>query len=147
MATREKTSTEVEVPSVNSIAAVDSMSADEYASWLQSEQISVETFDGGSEWELVGNKDVLIGEEMVIARIRFNDTDSGSFVSVCAYTKKGDKIVFNDGGVGVYKQLQNYVRKTGRTTAIRCPKGLRVSRYKYVDSDGAERPAATYYIA
>ena len=136
-----------EIVTVNSIPAVDSMTSDEYAAWLKSESITVETFDGGSEWDLIGNKDSLIDQDMVIARIRFNETETGSFVSVCAYTNKGDKIVFNDGGTGVYQQLENYVRRTGRTTAIRCPKGLRVSRYKYIDKHGVERPAATYYIA
>ena len=137
-----------EVVPVNSIAAVDSMSADEYEKWLKKEGITVEEFDGGSEWDLVGNKETLIDQDMLIARIRFNDTESGNFVSVCAYTvPDGNKVVFNDGGTGVYKQLQNYVRKHGRTTAIRCPKGLRVSRYKFTDTDGKERDAATFYIA
>lgn len=137
-----------ELVPVESIAAVDSMSAQEYQAWLASEGITVEEFDGGSEWELVGNKDILIDRDIVIARLRFNDTDSGQFVSVCAYTvPEGEKVVFNDGGTGIYKQLMNYVRKHGRTTAIRCSKGLRVSRYKYTDDSGKERDAATYYLA
>ena len=147
MASRNMDNTNSEVGPISSTSAVDNMTAKEYADWLKSQSISVEDFDGGSDWELVGNKDNLIDQDMIIARIRFNDTDSGQYVSVCAYTNKGDKIVFNDGGAGVYQQLVNYTRKTGRTTAIRCPKGLRVSRYKYVDADGVERPAATYYIA
>ena len=137
-----------ELVPVESIPAVDSMNAQEYLKCLDSEGITVEQFDGGSEWELVGNKDVLLDRDIVIARLRFNDSDSGQFVSVCAYTvPDGEKVVFNDGGTGIYKQLMNYVRKHGRTTAIRCPKGLRVSRYPYTDENGKERQGATYYLA
>ena len=137
-----------EIVPVDSIAAVDRMTAQEYQQWLATENIDVAEFDGGSDWDLVGNKDTLVDRDIVIARVRFNNTDSGDFVSVCAYTvPEGDKVVFNDGGTGIYRQLMTYVNKTGRTTAIRCRKGLRVSRYKFTDDSGKERDAATYYLA
>ena len=91
---------------------------------------------------------MLINQDMVVARIRFNEGTSGNFVSVCAYTiPDGKKVIFNDGGTGVYKQLKSYTERTGRTTAIRCKKGLKPSRYTYVDDNGVERDAVTFYIA
>ena len=137
-----------ELVPIKSIAAVDSMTADEFASWLVSENIDVVDFDGGSEWDLVGDKDILINQDMVIARIRFNETTGGNFVSVCAYTiPDGKKVVFNDGGTGIYKQLSTHVARGKQETGIRCKKGLRVSRYTYVDDKDVERDAATYYLA
>ena len=137
-----------EIVPVSSIPAVDTMSADEFAAWLASENIEAVEFDGGSEWELIGDKEMLINQDMVVARIRFNEGTSGNFVSVCAYTiPDGKKVIFNDGGTGVYKHLKSYTERTGRTTAIRGKKGLKPSRYTYVDDNGVERDAVTFYIA
>jgi DNA-binding cell septation regulator SpoVG len=136
------------VSAAQSIAAVDKMNVSDYEAWLRSEKIEVVEFKG-SDWEIVGNKDTLVDKPFVIARVKFNDGDSGTFVSVCAYTiPDGEKVIFNDGSTGVYDQLKSYVDKTGRTTAISCPKGLRVSRYTYTDpKTGKDSPAATYYLA
>jgi len=134
------------VPAADSISAVDKMDLEQYQAWLASESINLVEFKGG-DWDLVGSKDELIGVPFVIARIRFNtnDNDEVTFVSVCAYTKDR-KVVFNDGSTGIFEQLSAYVSKHDRTTAISCPKGLRVSRYEYVNDKGVTTPAATYYI-
>lgn len=128
----------------DAITAVDKMTAEEYGAWLTSEGINVVEFKG-SDWDLVGDKDTLLAVPFVIARIRFNEGDSGNFVSVCCYTKTG-KVIFNDGSTGVYEQLKDYTNKNARTTAISCPRGLRVSRYTYTDDKGVDRDAATYYL-
>jgi hypothetical protein len=149
MAKAKEASTEIAV--VDSIRAVDKMTAEEYMDWLSTESIEVVDFDGGSDWELIGDKDELIGKDFVIARIRFNSRANGQSwdgVSVCAYdSKDGKKFIFNDGGTGVYNQLQNYVDTHGVATGIRCKRGLRVSRYTYTDEKGKEAEAATYYLA
>ncbi len=137
-----------EITPVSSIKQINTMTAEEYQQWLISEGANVETFDGGSEWDLVGDKADLIGVPFVIAMLRWNDTTDGVFVSVMAFKEDGTKIVFNDGGTGVYQQLQTYVAKHKRDTGIMCPKGLRKSDYMYTDKQtGKERPATTYYIA
>jgi hypothetical protein len=68
---------------------------------------------------------------------------------VCCFLKDGKKVVFNDGGTGIPPQLRTFIEENGgRDTGIFCEKGLRVSRYKYVDEkDGKEKDAATFYIA
>lgn len=139
---------EVVIKPADSISAVDTMTAEEYQEWLALEGIALEEFDGGSEWELVGDKDTLLNRAFIIARLRFTDNEKGKFVSVCAYAAPdGKKIVFNDGGTGIYQQLLAFVKKHNRTTGIRCSNGLRVSRYDYTDDEGVTRDAATYYIA
>lgn len=148
----EAISTEVVVQPLTSIRAVDDMDTSEYLAWLESEGVSLEEFDGGSTWELLHDKDVLVNEPFIIAKVRFNDSDKGKFASVCCYLDGGSKVIFNDGSsTGVYKQLQVYIDKHGRDTGIACPKGLRRSDYKYKEEqpDGSfvERPAKTYYLA
>jgi hypothetical protein len=150
-------SEEVVVVPVESIKEVDNMDVNEYREWLRSEGIAIEEFDGGGEWELLGKDDKarLIDTPFVIARLRFNDTKKskkGYFVSVCAYLQDGTKIVFNDGSTGICEQLKTYTEKHQRTTAIACPKGLRVSEYEWEDEDRdtgevTMRPGKTYYIA
>jgi hypothetical protein len=152
MATKPK---ENEIVTVDSIKAVNTMDAKEYMEWLGSEGVVVEEFDGGSDWDLVGDKADLIGIPFVIAMTRFNDVKNKKgestgkqFVSVCCFKEDGTKIVFNDGSTGVMKQLITYADKHKRTTGIMCKKGLRVSEYEYTDKDTGEvTDAKTYYIA
>jgi hypothetical protein len=134
------------VAPAHDITAVDKMDLEQYQAWLLSESINVVEFKGG-DWDLVGSKDELLGVPFVIARIRFNANADGvvQFVSVCCYTKD-KKVVFNDGSTGIFDQLSTYVAKNDRTTAISCPKGLRVSRYDYTNDDGVTSKASTYYI-
>lgn len=141
-----------EVMPISSIKAVDTMTALEFEQWLNQEGAGIVAFDGGSQWTLVGDKHSLIGQDFVIANMRFNTLaagQSGDFVSVMAFkVPTGEKIVFNDGSTtGVYAQLKQYQEK-GRTTGIRCKDGLRVSAYTYTDpATGQDRPAETFYIA
>lgn len=144
-----------EVLPMSSIKEVNTMTASEFYNWLASENASVEEFDGGSEWELIGDKEDLVGVPFVIAMVRWNDvkTKAGlptgkQYVSVMAFTEDGKKIVFNDGSTGVAQQLQTYIAKHSRDTGILCKKGLRVSEYDYTDPDtGITAPAKTYYLA
>jgi hypothetical protein len=151
---------EVEVVDVvlpaTAIKQINTMTASEYAEWLASENVTVEAFDGGSEWTLIGDKADLVGVPFIIAMLRWNDVKNKSgqptgkqFVSVMAYTKdEGKKIVFNDGSTGVAQQLSTYVAKHDRDTGILCDKGLRVSEYDYEDPEtGITTRAKTYYIA
>ena len=146
----DTTTGEVVIVPADAIKAVNQMDATEYMAWLASENLEVVEFDGGSDWTLVGDKSTLIDVPFVIAMIRFNHPDTGQkgkFASVCCYTEDGKKIVFNDGGTGVYRQLLDFADKHGRTTGIMCSKGLRRSDYKFTDDEGVERDATTYYIA
>jgi hypothetical protein len=141
----------VVVAPLNSIRAVDDMDTTEYLSWLESEGVTLEEFDGGGQWELLKEKDELIDVSFIIAKVRFNDNEKGKFASVCCYLDGGRKVIFNDGGSGVYAQLQRWTEKNNRDTGIACPKGLRRSDYFYdeeqPDGTTVKRPAKTYYLA
>lgn len=140
---------------LTSAKEIDTMSASEYATWIQEQGAVIVEFKG-SEWDLVGDKDALVDKPFVIAGIRFSTGDNGPFCSVLCYTgpKFAEKVVFNDGSTGVYSQLRDYVDKHNRNTGIHC-KGLRVSRYQRKDpdtselmfnDDGTPKMAATYYL-
>ena len=144
-----------EIVPLDSIKAVNTMDSKEYMAWLAEEGATIEEFDGGSDWTLVGDKADLVDVPFVIAMLRFNDVKrkDGSltgkqFVSVSCFKEDGTKIVFNDGSTGVMQQLVTYTEKHHRTTGILCKKGLRVSEYDYEDHEtGVVTPAKTYYIA
>lgn len=136
-----------EVAPLQAITEVEEMTLNDFAEWVESEGGAVE-FDGGGQWELVKDKNTLVSRPFMIAGLRFNEGDAGNYVSIRAFLiPEGTKVVFNDGGTGVYKQLQTYVAKHNRTAGIAVPKGLRVSHYTFTDKDGSERPAETFYIA
>lgn len=136
---------EVVEPALESIKQVDAMDAGAFVEWLHSEGANIVEFDGGSEWTLIDKVD-LIDVPFIVARLRFNSSDNGDFVSVCAFLEDGKKVVFNDGSTGIYKQLQVYVSRHPQLTGIAC-KGLRASDYDFVDQEtGKKRPARTYYI-
>jgi hypothetical protein len=130
---------------------VDTMSLQEFGKWVEEQGTVIESFEGGSEWQVV-DKSELIGEPFIIADIRFNNTKADgrgrNYVSVMCFLPNGRKIVFNDGGTGVKQQLTDYVAKHNRTSGIRCDRGLHVSEYEYVDpTTGEVEDAKTYYIA
>jgi hypothetical protein len=135
---------------VKAIKEVETMDFEQYQAWLREEEIGVQEFEGGSEWELI-EKEKLVDVPFIIARIRFNDGDFGDFTSVCCFLQDGKKVVFNDGSTGIKKQLQTAISKNGRETGIFC-EGLKASHYKYTDNNpesktyGKELPATTYYI-
>jgi len=133
---------------VNANRDVEDMDFDQYMAWLKSQSTAPVPYTEEGKWELT-DKEVLVGVPFVIARVRFNPGEYGrDFVSVCAFLKDGKKIVFNDGGTGIPSQLKQFIDDNGgRDTGIFCEKGLRVSRYKWVDpSDNLEKPAVTFYI-
>lgn len=141
----EEISTDVVVKPLEGIRAVDDMSLDEYEAWLEEEGVELVDVEG-SKWRLIKDKDTLVNTPFIIAKVRFNEGTMGGFASVCCYLENKEKIIFNDGGSGVYDTLRSYEAQ-GRTSGIRCLGGLRVSRYKKELDDGKVIDAKTYYLA
>ena len=135
---------EVVLTPLAAINAIDDMDYAEYKAWLEAEDGNIVTFEG-SQWTLIKDKSKLEGVPFVIAKMRFNAGTQGNFVSVCAFLEDGKKIVFNDGGKGVYEACKRY-EANGRTTGVFVPGGLHASHYTF-DDDGVERAATTYYFA
>lgn len=94
------------------------------------------------------DKETLLGTAFLIVSYDFYDGDYGPFVAVRGMLKDNTRIVFVDGGTGIKEQLLHLAKTTGQKAGIKCPNGLRVSKYDYTDeSTGESRPAKTYYIA
>lgn len=77
----------------------------------------------------------LIGVPLLLLDWRFNDGDFGKeFVSIHAIQQNEDgtatKLVINDGGTGICRDLRNYTDKTGRKGGLFLRKGLRFSDYE-----------------
>lgn len=86
------------------------------------------------------DKDALVGKAFTIVDFE-EDMGEYGLVGVVRIVRGSKALVFKDGSTGVYAQL-TAMREAGTLTfPLRCPKGLRVSRYEF---DG--RPASTYYL-
>ena len=141
----ETISTEVVVKPLEGIRAVDDMDLAEYEAWLEEEGVELIDVEG-SKWRLIKDKSTLVNVPFIIAKVRFNEGNLGGFASVCCYLEDKSKIIFNDGGSGVYDTLRGYEAQ-GRTSGIRCLGGLRASHYKKELDDGRVIDATTYYLA
>ncbi len=127
------------------------------------------------EWDIISPsydvvaKDLFESVPFVVLAWRFNEstkyqtvTAEGNkvpawFVSVLVspYDEDGNlgnKVIINDGGTGVYKQLEQVSDQFGVFGGVKCPKGLRKSVYDYEQTDtrtGAVTvsEATTWYLA
>ena len=141
----ETISTEIVIKPLEGIRAVDDMDLAEYEAWLEQEGVELVDVEG-SKWRLIKDKSTLVNVPFIIAKVRFNEGNLGGFASVCCYLEDKSKVIFNDGGSGVYDTLKGYEAQ-GRTSGIRCLGGLRASHYKKELDDGRVIDATTYYLA
>lgn len=100
------------------------------------------------------SKDSLIGKPFIILNVMFPESDREDadgqklhFAVVRAVTEDNDKVVFSDGGTGIYKTLRDYCNEKNVTGGMIVKGGLRVSEYQYKDPrTGRKQPAKTYYL-
>lgn len=76
----------------------------------------------------------LMGVPLLLLDWRFNEGDYGDdYVSIHAIQQdesgKAVKLVINDGGTGICRDLREYTQKTGRKGGLFVRRGLRVSEY------------------
>jgi hypothetical protein len=111
--------------------------------------VSAETLGDGFA-VLSKNKDVLCGVPVLFMSWDFNAGDFGEFVSVRAIARREGgaltKVILNDGSTGIYKQLRDFTKQTGKLGGLVARQGLRRSDYDYDDGSGQLKPASTYYI-
>jgi hypothetical protein len=100
----------------------------------------------GNGFNLISDKNALVGKKMVVIAVGFNDGDYGRFVSVACVTHDNKKYIFNDGSAGIRDQFQELVMRTNRHGGWTVAKGLRRSDYEYQTSTGDLVPAATFYL-
>lgn len=131
--------------------------------------VKVESMDDYGTGFAVAEKEALIGVQFIALQWAFRpDGDFGEFVSVELVTKAGDKVVINDGGAGICRQLKEITaarEKEGVANThslLGVPNGLTRSDFFYKASDpqgekfrqipeGAKKgeylPGSTYYLA
>lgn len=108
----------------------------------------------GTEYERLGferldanGKARLVGVPFYILGYQFSDGKNGQTVTVAVMTTEdGNKFAFSDSGTGILTQCREMELK-GRTTGIKCSRGLRRSEYEFVDDKGNRSPAVTYYLS
>jgi hypothetical protein len=95
----------------------------------------------------------LIGEPFVIIRMTFpqstehKDADTGEWLHYAVLhimTRDGRKLIITDGGVGIYRQCEEWAVRESRHGGLYVPGGLRVSEYDLPDGSGQ---GMTYYLA
>ena len=124
------------------------------AKLLAEKKIAVEqASEYGTGFEVLKNKGVLEGIELIILDFNFTEGKQGLFVSCNIVTRDGRKIVINDGSTGIRDQLLAVVEDRERKgkppyAPLHCPHGLNSSVYTVIDpSTGEETTATTYRLA
>lgn len=116
--------------------------------------------DYGTGFDLLDNKDRLVGVPFVIVEWRFTKSQqyAQTFVSAMIVDEKDNRFILNDGSTGICAQLRSVTdRRIARGDAfpqagLIVRKGLRRSNYKVAgtDKDTGEEvmlEASTFYLA
>jgi hypothetical protein len=134
--------------SLSSIKSLD----DAFKVLAASGVVPTEIKELGTGFEVLKEKDQLVGKGMLIMGMMFNPSDKfekgGEFVSVYVVDENGGKWIINDASTGIYAQCKRYSAKGITSLIIR--NGLVRSDYeKTVNVDGKDKviEATTYYLA
>lgn len=98
----------------------------------------------GDGFQLLEDKMHAVGKEFLILDWKFILDSNGNpkFVSLRAMTPNNHMIRINDGGTGIFAQIQE-LEKKGIHGGVICYKGLRVSEYDHPTAG----PSKTFYLA
>jgi hypothetical protein len=117
--------------------------------------VSADTIANYGTGFTVVKKESLINKQFVILEWHFypSDKGGGDMVTVHAFTKDGDKVIFNDGSTGVREQLRRVMNtriKAGADEVSACRAllvngGLKSRTYDYTDPDTGEVSKATTF--
>lgn len=128
---------------------------------LDATAIEAESFDAyGTGFKVIKEheKARLVGVPFVILEWHFNPgAYESEFASLTVVTQQGEKLIINDGGAGIPKQLRSVTEQRIKRqhptpqNGLGCKAGLSKSDYK-VDLPNAKgelipTPATTYYLA
>ena len=156
-----ETSTELTLRDRMAVAAIGFQSGADAALYFESLGIPIDdnVTDGVRSLQIVDKKR-LIGEPMTLLSWRFNESEkykdatgeSSWFVSVEFITDDGRQGVFNDGSVGIARELReisNARLNAGHPAPYmgrRVLRGLTASEYETNDAAGNLITATTYYL-
>ena len=149
--------TDLTAPAVSGeIQEIDwaTLSYDDANRLFEGQMVEADAETMGDGFVKLPHKDQLVGRPFMIVRGTFTPGigKHGEKVTLRVITADNHRYFFSDGSTGVYKQLRKLVPEPTQTFGqVRCPKGLRASRFHWdealqqVTKDG-EPNAATYYI-
>lgn len=108
----------------------------------------------GSGFALMSAKDKarLVDERFLVMHVMFPESsehkdEDGAWLHYAVahiITSDGRKLILTDGGTGIYRQLEEWVLRSGRRGGLMVPGGLRESVYDLPDGSGK---GTTYYLA
>ena len=97
--------------------------------------------------KLVGVPFVLIDYTVHTSTTNFDKNGEGlKFVTVRCVTEEDKRVAFNDGSIGVARQLCDLVVRE-IYGGIYVQNGLRASEYEVLDAKGRKSSATTYYLS
>lgn len=96
------------------------------------EVLDLRDLELGNGFKVTQDKRRLVGTPFLILASQFYMGDWSEFASLMVFTLDGanNRIITNDGGTGVCRQLKDIVKQTGRNGGFTVPQGYRVSEYK-----------------
>lgn len=142
--------TNEELANVESFSDAVKLAADEFGGVINAH----EDKNLGTGFRLTSDEDKyrLIGVPLLLLDWRFNPGDFGDdYVSIHAVQQNEDgsasKLVINDGGTGICRDLKVYTQKTNRMGGLFVKRGLRVSEYDTIADGGPDngKPAPRNY--
>lgn len=146
-------STEVQVLTKFDNDTLRGISSWDHALTLVAEENQGEVYssaDLGNGFEILDEKDRLIGVPLIFIQWQSYKGDFGDFVSayvMARFSKDGNsagKFVLNDGGTGIAQQLMDFTERTERNSGLVANHGLRKSTYDNPYEPGTK--AHTFYI-
>jgi hypothetical protein len=121
--------------------------------WEEVAQLPPESIGVIDDFIKLDDKSQLVNRPFFIRKFWFTEGDMGGFaVAYCVtrdpiLTPSGNtsKIIITDGSTGIYRQLREVAKRTGKTTALLVRNGLRVSEYT-ADTEEGPKLAETFYL-
>jgi hypothetical protein len=90
-------------------------------------------------------KHLLIDQPFYVLTVDFQEGDIGPFCSALIVTEGGKKYVLNDGGTGIYQQLEDWCNTQNKRGGMMVNHGLRESKYDLPEEYGGG-VGTTYYL-
>jgi hypothetical protein len=138
----EKQTVKVDSTDYSVLNVAEAMAAIKNAQTIQNAAATADIDEQG--YTTVRDKDKLVGVPFTIVYATYELGDNGWYHMLRVVTDAGKAFKFGDGGSGIGEQLKKLSgTPAGEVTMIRCPRGLRVSKYTHKETG---KPSATYYL-
>lgn len=121
--------------------------------WDQVGQLPADAVSVTDDFVKLDDKSKLINVPFFARKWWMTNGEMGEFAVVQCVTKtpirtdsgETSKVIITDGSTGIYKQLREVTKRTGKNTSLLVRNGLRVSQYT-ADTEQGPKQAETYYL-